>query len=215
MKSFMTLLILVALGFSCWFAWNNMSPEVGEKFKFLKVLGDKIGITKEDSKKTAAGERVVLEEHGCSLQVPAGWVRKAGEKGGVMFVYQEGAQERGALIIDSEEFKGSVREFTDAHVENTKKVQPESQFLQDTKFATDSGISAYKVILRNRIRDVYLAQGMYFFDGPPGRKIKATYAASVRGDSLEPLFDSCLKTLQIVDPNAPPTDTLIKLPGLR
>ena len=42
---------------------------------------------------------------------------------------------------------------------------------------------------------VYLAQGMYFFEGAPGRKIKATYAASVAGDDLEPIFDACLKTL--------------------
>ncbi|RBP44307.1 hypothetical protein DES53_104126 [Roseimicrobium gellanilyticum] len=187
MKSPFTIVILLSLIMAGYFA----AIKIGPRFGFFMDKADE----ESAGQKLAPGERQFIAAHGCSLHLPDGWVQKPEQRNAVLFEFPRGAKDRGSMIIDSEAFDGTLKEFTDGHVKNMIHANPEMQIVSEGPFKTDGGIEAQKVTMRNRIGSVYLAQGMYFFEGPPGRKIKATYAASVAGDDLEPIFDACLKTL--------------------
>jgi hypothetical protein len=185
MKGPVQIVILISLIAAGYYAAVTYGPRFGF---FTKA-------EKEEEQKLAPGERRFLAAHGCSLHLPDGWVQRNEPRAAVMFEFPRGAKDRGSLIIDSEAFDGSLKEFTDGRVKNMIVANPEMQITSEGPFKTDGGIEAQKITMRNRIGSVYLAQGMYFFEGTPGRKIKATYAASVAGDDLDPIFDACLKTL--------------------
>lgn len=185
-SSGITIVILLAFVFAGYYATISIGP----KFGFLK---DKMEEGRNG--KLAPGERRLLAAHGCSLHLPDGWVEKEEQRDAVLFEFPRGARDRGSMIIDSEDFPGSLKEFTEAHLKNMMTANPEMQVVSEGPFQTEGGVPAHKITMRNRIGTVYLAQGMYFFEGPPGKKIKVTYAASVAGDDLEPIFDGCLKTL--------------------
>jgi hypothetical protein len=186
MKSPMTIIILLSVVIAGYYT----AMEMGPRFGFFKDKGEEAG-----EQKLEPGDRRLLAAHGCSLHLPNGWVEKKESRSAVLFEFPRGARDRGSMIIDSEDFPGTLKEFTEGHLKNMMTANPEMQVVSEGPFPTEGNIPAYKVTMRNRIGTVYLAQGMYFFEGPPGKKIKVTYAASVAGDDLEPIFDGCLKTL--------------------
>ncbi|MEZ0275896.1 MAG: hypothetical protein ACAH88_13405 [Roseimicrobium sp.] len=179
-------MLLLALVGAVYFAAIKIGPRYG-------FFTDNEAEAAEE--KFGPGERRLIAAHGCSLQLPDGWVQRQEQRDAVLFEFPRGAKDRGSMIVDSEAFPGTLREFVEGHLKNMVAANPELQIVSDGPFATDAGIPAFKITMRNRIGTVYLAQGMYLFEGPPGRKIKVTYAASVAGEDLEPIFDACLKTL--------------------
>ncbi len=186
MKSPLTIIILLAVVAAGYFA----AIKIGPRYGYFTDKEEEAG-----GKKLGPGERQLIAAHGCSLQLPDGWVQRQEQRDAVLFEFPRGAKDRGSMIVDSEVFPGTLREFVEGHMKNMVATNPELQIVSDGPFTTDSGVQGFKITMRNRIGTVYLAQGMYFFEGPPGKKIKVTYAASVAGENLEPIFDACLKTL--------------------
>jgi hypothetical protein len=145
-----------------------------------------------------AGDRVTLDSHGCSLRIPRGWTQKAGAQNSAMFVAPPDSGYVANFSVMSEPFAGSLREYADANVASVKSAAPQAVFKGDTPFATENGASSFEAAFTNKMNDLELAQAMYFFDGPSGRKILVTTTAQQKDDAeLKPLFEACIKTLAV------------------
>jgi hypothetical protein len=152
-------------------------------------------------KPQVVGERITVKSHGCSLHVPRGWLGMAIPNGGVMFFAPEESGYIANFIILSEPFAGDLREFADTNMAGAREALPASKFAADADFATDSGAPAFKARISNKRPDLDLAQAMYFFDGPTGRKIGVTTTALARDEAeMQQLFDRCLKSLTVLAP---------------
>ena len=130
----------------------------------------------------------------CYLRVPKGWDEKDLGAGGTMFSAPKSGGISANLIVISEPFAGSLRQYADATLSSVKAASPGAQKVSDTAFATNSGGRGYKVGLRNKIKGIDLAQTIYFFDGKYGKKTTiTTSAAAAQARELEPLFDQGVK----------------------
>jgi hypothetical protein len=148
-----------------------------------------------------AGERVSVTAHGCSLRVPRGWIAREIPNGGVMFIAPQESGYLANLIILSEPFGGALSEFANTNIAGAKEAMPASKFAADAAFATESGAPVFKATISNKRGDLELAQAMYFFDGPEGRKIGVTTTSHARDEAaMQLLFDTCLKSLAVLDP---------------
>lgn len=148
-----------------------------------------------------AGERISVAAHGCSLRVPRGWTEKQTPQGGTMFVAPKESGYSANLQVFSEPFAHTLREYVDANISAVKGAAPGAKFVSDAPFTADSGSPAFKTTFSNKVEELDLAQAMYFFDGPAGRKILVTTTAQAKhGAELEPLFDACVKTLTVSAP---------------
>ena len=147
------------------------------------------------------GEKVAVAAHGCSLRVPRGWTEKQTEQGGTMFVAPKESGYSANLQVFSEPSAQTLREYVDANISAVKGAAPDAKFVSDAPFAADSGSPGFKTAFSNKFKDLEVAQAMYFFDGPAGRKILITTTApAIHGAELEPLFDACVKGLTVTPP---------------
>ncbi len=102
------------------------------------------------------------------------------------------------MATTTEPFDGSLRAYTDANIKAIQATFPNAKIVSDAEFSTDAKVPAYKLKIQNKIEDTELAQTMYLFDGPSGRKIIVTCTAPAKyGPELEPLFDECMKTFAV------------------
>jgi hypothetical protein len=157
--------------------------------------------TSVDKQPQVIGDPMSIAAHSCALRVPKGWREKAAPSGGTMFVSPKESGHSANLIVMSEAFAGSLREYADANIAGVKTVSPAATFNRDEAFASDSGAPSFRASFANKMEDLEVAQAMYFFDGPPGRKIVVTTTVpAADAAALQPLLDSCLKTLTINTP---------------
>jgi hypothetical protein len=158
--------------------------------------GDVFGRSKTPQEK---GDRVVLTKPACSLHVPKGWEQKPAAQGGIMFSAPPSSGYAANLIVSEEPYPGTLREYVDITIETVKKVMPSAQPQKDAPFVTDANLSAARVVMANKVEGKDLTQILYFFDVPgSARKFVATASMEAKdaGD-LTPLFDACLKTMQV------------------
>lgn len=148
-----------------------------------------------------AGGPISVGAHGCALRVPKGWMEKTTPAGGVMFVSPKESGYAANLIVMSEPFTGTLREYADANVASVKQVAPAASFTSDAAFPTGSGAPSFRSTFANKVEELDVTQAMYFFDGPPGRKIVVTTTGPAVDDAaLRPLFDTCLRSLTLLQP---------------
>jgi len=170
------------------------------------VLGVKqfaTGIREVSGKRTTQpqklGETYTSTENGYTHRIPQGWGRKAGPQPGVtMIVAPKESGFASNMVTTVEPFDGSLRAYTDANIKSIQANVPGAKILSDTEFVTDSKMSGYKLKLQNKVKNIALAQTMYLFDGPSGKKIIVTCTTpSERAPQLEPLLDECMKTFAL------------------
>ena len=144
------------------------------------------------------GESVTLSSHGCALRVPQGWEKKDGDNGGTVFSAPKSSGYAVNLLIMSEAFAGSLRNYADVSVRALKDMVPDAEVKTDVPFARNSGAPGLKIGLRRRIKELDLIQGFYVFDGKPGHKIAITTSAPAKQSAeIEPLLEDCLKSLTV------------------
>ncbi|HJT81111.1 MAG TPA: hypothetical protein VJ719_07935 [Chthoniobacterales bacterium] len=147
-----------------------------------------------------AGEVYTSTENGYSHRVPANWESKPSPQAGVasMFVAPSSSGLASNMVTTVEPYDGSLTDYIAANKQAVSAAAPNAKFLSDAEFATDAKVNAHKVKLQNKMNDIDLAQTMYFFDAPNGRKIIVTCSSPAKfGNDLEPLFDDCMKTFAV------------------
>lgn len=148
------------------------------------------------------GETYTSTQNGYSFRIPKGWETKSGPRPGMTMV--SAPKESGLtsnMVTTIEPTNGSLTDYVEANKEALRKDVPDAKILSDTAYATEAKVTAQKVKLQNKMNDIDLAQTMYFFDGPEGRKIIVTCTTPAKFDEqLEPLFDNCMKTFAFAAP---------------
>ena len=65
-------------------------------------------------------------------------------------------------------------------------------------FVNESFVSGLMITFGRKIKDLYIMQSMYFFDGLPGKKIVITTTSTLaEAPKCIELFRACLETLTI------------------
>jgi hypothetical protein len=148
------------------------------------------------------GETYASAEGGYTHRIPRGWEVKPAQP--PMLIKIVAPKESGyvsSMIVTSEPFEGSLRQYVDANIKSLRATGPDAKIVTDSEFTTDAKASAYKVQLSNKMKDLELAQTMYFFDGPSSRKIIVTCTATAKqGPELASLFDESMKTFALSRP---------------
>ena len=153
------------------------------------------------SVKQNLGEPVVLDSHSCLLRVPTGWEQKPSPGGGVMFVAPKTSGYSANFIILSQPWAKSLNDYADGNIAGVKSAVPSAEMGVKAPFTLDSAAESVKVSLKSKNNALELGQSMYFFEGRPGQKIVITSTAPLNQHAeLEPLFDSCMKTLVVIPP---------------
>jgi hypothetical protein len=115
-----------------------------------------------------------------------------------MFVSPASTQLASNMVTTIEPYEGTLADYIAANKQAVTSAAPDAKFLSDTEFATDAKVSAHKVKLQNKMKDIDLAQTMYFFDAPNGKKIIVTCTSPAKyAADLEGLFDDCMKTFAV------------------
>ncbi len=145
------------------------------------------------------GETYTSTESGYSHRIPQGWESKPGPQPGVtMIVAPKESGLASNMVATVETFAGSLNDYVEANKQALKTSVPDAKILSDSEFVTDAKAIGHKVKLQNKMKDVDLAQTMYFFDGTDGRKVIVTCTAPGKfGSDLDPLFDDCMKTFAL------------------
>jgi hypothetical protein len=144
------------------------------------------------------GETYASAEGGYTHRIPQGWqVKPAQSPILIKIVAPKESGYVSNMIATSEPFEGSLRQYVDANIKSLRATGPDAKIVNDSEFTTDAKASAYKVQLSNKMKDLELAQTMYFFDGPSSRKVIVTCTASAKqGPELASLFDESMKTFR-------------------
>ena len=173
------------------------------------VLGIKqfaTGIRELSGKRTTQpqklGETYTSTENGYTHRFPQGWERKPGPQPGMtMIVAPKESGVDSNMVTTVELLDGSLRAYTDANIKSIRANVPGAKILSDSEFVPDTKVPAYKLKLHNKMQDIDLAQTMYLFDGPSGKKIIVTCTATTeQSPQLESLFDECMKTFALSHP---------------
>jgi hypothetical protein len=149
------------------------------------------------------GETYVSAEGGYSHRIPQGWEVKPPEPPVLTkIVAPKESGYASSMIVTSETFEGSLRQYADDNIKSLQAAGPDAnKVVNDSAFTTDARVSAYKVQLRNKVKDIDLTQTMYFFEGPSNRKVIVTWTASVQqAAELASLFDESMKTFAFPPP---------------
>jgi hypothetical protein len=130
---------------------------------------------------------------GCYIQYPKGWEKKENSPVSVMFIAPKSSGLSANMIVTSEPFAGTLRQYVDATISAVKASSPAVRVVSDVAFTSSLETKGYKVTIRNKIKDVEFAQALYFFDNKTGTKIVITSSASsAQAAKLDPLFDRCV-----------------------
>ena len=142
------------------------------------------------------GETYSSTENNYSHKIPEGWQNKPGPQPGVtMIVAPQASGLSSNMVTTVESFAGSLTDYVEANEKALQTSVPDAKLLSDAKFITNGKMTGYKVKLQNKIKDIDLAQTMYFFEDANRRKIIVTCTAPAKfGADLDPLFDECMKT---------------------
>ena len=145
------------------------------------------------------GDRVTVAAHACSLRVPRGWEQTPMEGGnGVKFVAPKASGYTANFNVLSDPFAGSLDEYAEATISAVKAAVPAAVLGAKVPFGTDSGVASLKLPLRQKVKDVEVAQILYLFEGQNGRKMVLTSSTTATQlADMEKLFDACMKTLAI------------------
>ena len=165
--------------------------------QIYKGVGEMTGKTSTSAQKM--GETYTSSENGYSHRIPAGWENKPAQAGvATMFVAPTTSGLNSNMVTTIEPYDGTLTDYIAANKQAVGAAAPDAKFLTDTEFATDAKVNAHKVKLQNKMKEIDLAQTMYFFEGTNGRKIIVTCTAPAKqGGDLEPLFDDCMKTFAV------------------
>jgi hypothetical protein len=148
------------------------------------------------------GETYTSTENGYSHRVPQGWENKPGPQPGVtMIVAPKESGLSSNMVTTVETFAGSLSDYVDANKRALQSNMPDAKVLTDAEFATDAKATGHKVKLQNKVKELDLAQTMYFFEGADGRKVIVTCTAPAKyAADLDSLFDDCMKTFALSSP---------------
>ena len=84
------------------------------------------------------------------------------------------------MVTTAETFAGSLTDYVDANKKALQTSVPDARLLSDAEFVTDGKMTGRKVKLQNKMKDIDLAQTMYFFEGANGRKVIVTCTAPAK-----------------------------------
>ena len=176
---------------------------IGLVVVFLGVKQFTKGVHEMSGKSSAPpqklGETYTSTEKGYSHRIPQGWENKPGPQPGMtMIVAPKESGVSSNMVTTVETFAGSISDYVDANKRALQTSFPDAKVLNDSAFVTDAKATGHKVKLQNKVKDIDLAQTMYFFEGADGRKIIVTCTAPAKfaGD-LDSLFDDCMKTFTL------------------
>lgn len=142
-----------------------------------------------------AGDLEGAATQGCIIQYPKGWERKENSPVSTMFIAPKSSGLSANMILTSDQFAGTLRQYVDATMTAVKSSSPALRVVSDAPFASVF-VNGYKMTVRNKIKDVEFGQTLYFFDGKPGTKVVITTSAlSAQAAKLDLLFDRCLADL--------------------
>lgn len=165
--------------------------------QFTKGVHEMSGKGKAPAQKL--GETYTSTDSGYSHRIPQGWESKPGPQPGVtMIVAPKESGLSSNMVTTVETFAGSLTDYVDANKKALQTTVPDAKILNDATFVTDAKATGHKVKLQNKMKDIELAQTMYFFDGADGRKIIVTCTAPAKfGGDLDSVFDDCMKTFAL------------------
>ena len=134
---------------------------------------------------------------GCYLRVPKGWEKKDTAGVSTIFSAPKSSGLSANLIVTTEPFAGSLRQYVDATITAVKASSPGVRQVSDEGFRSHlMAAGGYKVKLSNKIKDVEFVQAIYFFDGKPGTKVAITTSvAAAQASQLDSVFDRCVASL--------------------
>jgi len=133
---------------------------------------------------------------GCYLFLPDGWEKKENSPTSTMFTAPKSSGLSANVIVTSEPFAGTLRQYVDATISGVKASSPAARLVSDVTFSALLKNPGYRVGFRNKIKDMEFSQVIYFFDADPGTKIAITTSVpNAQAPQLERLFDEYVRTL--------------------
>jgi hypothetical protein len=120
------------------------------------------------------GDRVSLPKYHCSLRVPKAWIRKNGEAGATMFSSPPDSAYPSNLIVNSEPFAGSLKEYKEATLKAIHAIDPAAEIIHHAQFKTEAGATAESVTFSRVVQGNSLLQELSFYDGAGASKIVVT-----------------------------------------
>ena len=165
--------------------------------QFTKGVHELSGKSSAPSQKL--GETYTSTENNYSHRIPEGWQSKPGPRPGVtMIVAPKETGLSSNMVTTVESFPGTLTDYVDANKKALQTNLPDAKILSDVDFVTDAKTTGHKVKVQNKVKDLDLAQTMYFFDGTDGRKVIVTCTAPAEfGPDLDSVFDGCMKTFAL------------------
>jgi len=146
------------------------------------------------------GETYTSTENGYSHRIPQGWEQKPPPQAGVTMIAAPAKSGFASnMVTTTETFDGPLRAYADANIKSVQSNMPDAKLISDNEFVPDNKVPSYRLKFTNKLKDLDLAQTMYFFEGTEGRKLIITCTATARqGPELESLFDDCMKTFAFI-----------------
>jgi hypothetical protein len=142
------------------------------------------------------GETYTSTENRYSHRIPQGWEQKPPPQAGVTMIAAPAKSGFASnMVTTTETFDGSLRAFADANIKSVQSNMPDAKLITDSEFVPNNKAPSYKLQFTNKLKNLDLAQTMYFFEGTERRKLIVTCTSTARqGPELESLFDDCMKT---------------------
>ncbi|MEY2506528.1 MAG: hypothetical protein QOH01_857 [Verrucomicrobiota bacterium] len=133
---------------------------------------------------------------GFYLFIPKDWEKKESSPTSTMFIAPKSSGLSANVIITSDPFAGTLRQYVDATISAVKASSPAVRQVSDATFSAILTNPGYRVGFRNKIKDLEFSQVIYFFDADPGTKLAITTSApNAQAPQLEPLFDDSVGKL--------------------
>ncbi|MEY2519842.1 MAG: hypothetical protein QOF24_1601 [Verrucomicrobiota bacterium] len=134
----------------------------------------------------------------CAVWVPKGWEKTDPGGGGTMYSAPKSSGLSANLIVTSQPFAGSLREYANATITAVKASSPSAREVSDEEVTNFMRKRGYKVLFQNKNQGRDITQALYFFGEDDGPKVvMTTTAVAAQAAQLAPLFDQCAKTLII------------------
>ncbi len=102
------------------------------------------------------------------------------------------------IVINSEEFEGSMEEYIAYSIENLKIYLPDIKIKKNELFENDSNIPAWKLICENDYQVEKLRQYYYFFKNDNTFFVCVASVLQSSSEEIEVLFDESMKTFSFM-----------------
>lgn len=103
------------------------------------------------------------------------------------------------IVISSEKFKGSMKEYVEYTLENLKMYLPQISFIKNEVFVNNSNIESWKLISENDYENRMLRQYYYILKNNDMFFICVASVAQETSKEIEDVFDMSMSTFKLLD----------------